>query len=526
MDPLLNYTIKDILQDFRNISLITSRHHNEPFLNKPIEFDKILEIYDDNKLKYTFCPSLCNIYYTKTFEELPKLHYFLLCVRYNILNHKLKLFGGDIRNIYNDLDRTNIYDLDFNIDKTKLDTSLKFIQFHNYHTYYHYIKYNFIDNILAILYKYIFNNDDSIKLNNLYTFYIPTIQTPQITYEYSFHYDNTIYKLKIDLIQDTTEHKIHKYSYGYLNIYHIEQYFKDYEENGIYIYMDNNKEIKYSMYRPYEKVNKSVKHYISKKYNSALIILKLLGSVTLNMKNIMKQIYDFIGDNDMYLMKVIISNMNYELTPSHTICSNKYTIEEYFTSSISCKIALNLYERKKKFELLNYTIANFTCECETCCNMIIYPNENILAKLKQVKIKVPDSATTYGPSEIYYHNNTSKEDIPKITKYATLFPINKNKIKLINLKINYYTNNIKLPNNKINNYEDIEYSDSDDILYQRQQKLNNKQININKKKLFKQEKTQELIQNKKIQQTNINKYGSNKKKYNYTVERKYKYTNK
>ena len=37
---------------------------------------------------------------------------------------------------------------------------------------------------------------------------------------------------------------------------------------------------------------------------------------------------------------------------------------------------------------------------------------------------------------------------------------------------------------------------------------------------------QELIQNKKIQQTSINKYISNKKKYNYTVERKYKYTNK
>jgi hypothetical protein len=526
MDPSLNYTIKDILQDFRNRSLITGRYHNEPFLNKPIEFNKILEIYDNNKLKYTYCPSLYNIYYTKTFEKLPKLHYFLLCIRYNILKHKLKLFGGDIRNIYNDLRRTDIYDLDFNIDKTKLETSLKFIRYSNYHTYYHYIQYNFIDNILAILYKYIFNNDDNIKLTNLYTFYIPTIQTPQITYEYSFYYNSTIYKLKIDLIEETSEHKIHEYFNGDHD-YDIENYFKDYEENGIYIYMNNNKEIKKSMYRPYEKVNKSVKHYFSKKYNSALIILRLLGSVTLNIKSIIKQIYDFIGDDDIYLWKVCISNMNYELTPSHTICSNKYTIDEYFKSSISCKIALKLYERKKKFELLNYTIANFTCECETCCNMIIYPNENTLAKLKQVQIKVPDSTTTYGPSEIYYHNNTSKEDVPKINKYATLFPINKHNIlELTDLKINYYTNNIRLPNKNINNYEDIEYSESDDLLYQRQQKLNNKQININKKKLFKQEETQEFIQNKKIQQTNINKYVSNKKKYNYTIERKYKYTNK
>ena len=70
MNSSLNYTIKDILQDFRNKSLITCRHHNEPFLNKPIEFDKILEIYDNNKLRYTYCPSLYNIYYTKSFEYL------------------------------------------------------------------------------------------------------------------------------------------------------------------------------------------------------------------------------------------------------------------------------------------------------------------------------------------------------------------------------------------------------------------------------------------------------------------------
>jgi len=525
MDPSHNYTIKDILQDFRNKSLITCRHHNEPFLNKPIEFDKILEIYDNNKLRYTYCPSLYNIYYTKSFEYLPKLHYFLLCVRYNILKHKLKLFGGDIRNIYNYSHR-NIYDLDFNIDKSKLDTSLNFIQFHNYHTYYHYIKYNFIDNILAILYKYIFNNDDNIKLTNLYTFCIPTIQTPQITYEYSFYYNNTIYKLKIDLIEDTTKHKIHKYFNEY-NVYQIENYFKDYEENGIYIYMDNNKEIKQSMYRPYEKVNKSVKNYFSKKYNSALIILRLLGSITLNIKNIMKQIYDFIGDDGMYLKKVIINNINEELTPSHTICSNNYSIDEYFKSSISCKIALKLYERQQKFKLLNYTIANFRCECKMCCNMIIYPNKKTLAKLTQIKMQLPDSVTPYGPSNIYYHNNTSKEDVPKIKKYATLFPINKQKIlELTDLQMNYCTNKIKLPNKKINNYEDIEYSESDDLLYQRQHKLNNKQININKKNKFKQEEMQELIQNKKIQQTSINKYVSNKKKYNYTVERKYKYTNK
>ena len=159
--------------------------------------------------------------------------------------------------------------------------------------------------------------------------------------------------------------------------------------------------------------------------------------------------------------------------------------------------------------------------------MIIYPNKKTLAKLTQIKMQLPNSVTSYGPSNIYYHNNTSKEDVPKNKKYATLFPINKQKIlELTDLQMNYCTNKIKLPNKKINNYEDIEYSDSDDLLYQRQQKLNNKQININKKNKFKQEEMQELIQNKKIQQTSINKYVSNKKKYNYTVERKYKYTNK
>ena len=368
----------------------------------------------------------------KRFHNI-KFGYFILCLIYSLFKtfDKMKLGGGFVRDLFLDYD-IHDYNIDLDIyikkdDLLKIQRSIdpyNISQF-DYKTYIRSI----IDPIVNYLFLIIF--DVSINIESIMFYKIKTYVDKSV-YCISYKYSYQDFNISIDVNYIGYHSFCNKdvYRWGY-----IDQNTKldfithnmDYEQNGIQLtYNKNNLEndIECNMFRKYDETNIYIKKKLSK-INTYVLIHKLLNIHIIDNflpNNIIKNIYEYIGLEYIYLLKIIYTITKKIMYPSHTLCTNK-TICCDNNNNYACKCSrcFEIYNKMKSRHLKfskNFTVYKYRCNNKYCiCDGIlndffVIDNDYLLTLYNNKKYNMSYNEFAYQ----FCITNNIKPDIINYTK--------------------------------------------------------------------------------------------------------------
>ena len=305
-----------------------------------------------------------------------KFGYFVLCLIYSLFNtfNNMIIRGGFVRDLFLNKAK-NDYKVDLDIYISDLNLrSLIFNLNHSSYEFNIYIK-TIIDPIVNNLFRLIF--EISINIESIVFFKVKTYANQSlncISYKYTHE--------EIELSIDINYKGYHVFCNSDYKIYNM-----DYEQNGLELTYnkDNiNSDIECKIFRNHENTTPYIKKKI-KQINTNILINKILDIHLYNkflQKEFIKKICEYLGKENIYLLKIIYTITKRTMYASHTLCTSVHNLCDDSSKYVChCSKCFSIYTKMKSRHLKfseNFNVDSYKCKKKYCVCSAIHDDHYII----------------------------------------------------------------------------------------------------------------------------------------------------
>jgi hypothetical protein len=463
------------------------------YINKLIKMEKKLYIEDTQLINYSIIYNFSYIIiidkYSNTIRRMLNnkcsikdhiknktnninINYFLYCLIYNLFIDLIHINGyyggGGIRDLFLNKNKLNY---DCKIDLDIYLTNKKFFCVHNddiinptkdieqknicYSNSIHYLLIN-LAKICDVSIKI-------ISINTINRIEDDFINTDRSRFLYAITYQH-IYKLN-DITLSIDINRLRKFKFCITSPISL-NYNIDYEQNGLILkkkyinIFDFILELQHI--RKCENLNDKniiIKKNIQKKFKLHQYIISCINNIRI--KEVLNKIFDFLGNDYLYILCIINDIINNEMTTSHMLCCNQLNCNfENFSKKLNdyqrcdckhCFLTLYCaYKRNKKFINRGFKIIDNKCSHKFCVYEAI-KNPNIIPCLETLTDIYIKKKYVFISLELFMNNYCIETNLDKSSIYCTHYKrmIKSNEQNITynlsynNIQVNFLHNSIK-----------------------------------------------------------------------------------